>query len=202
MSYLNGPGVFPTLFNLSLYFAIKSSWSEPQSVFADCIELLHFGCKEYHQSDFYIDHLVMTMCRVFSCLVGRGLMLWPVCVLGNLCYFWPASFFTPRPNLPLTPGVSWLPTFAFRLQWLKGHPFGMLVLEGLVGLHRTVQLYLFQHYWSGHRLGLLWCWMVCLGNQLTSFCHFWDCTHVLHFRLFYWPWGSATPFLLSDSCQL
>ena len=25
----------------------------------------------------------------------------------------------------------------------------MLVLEGLVGLHRTVQLQLLQHYWSG-----------------------------------------------------
>ena len=32
--------------------------------------------------------------------------------------------------------------------------FGVLVLEGLVGLHRTVQLQLLQHYWSGHRLGL------------------------------------------------
>ena len=30
----------------------------------------------------------------------------------------------------------------------------MLVLEGLVGLHRTVLLQLLQHYWSGHRLGL------------------------------------------------
>ena len=30
----------------------------------------------------------------------------------------------------------------------------MLVLEGLVGLHRTVQLQLLQHYWSGHRLFL------------------------------------------------
>ena len=29
----------------------------------------------------------------------------------------------------------------------------MLVLKGLVGLHRTIQL--LQHYWSGHRLGLL-----------------------------------------------
>ena len=28
----------------------------------------------------------------------------------------------------------------------------MLVLEGLVGLHRTVQLQLLQRYWSGHRL--------------------------------------------------
>ena len=33
--------------------------------------------------------------------------------------------------------------------------FGVLVLEGLVGLHRTVQLQLLQHYWLGHRLRLL-----------------------------------------------
>ena len=26
---------------------------------------------------------------------------------------------------------------------------GMLVLEGLVGLHRTIQLQLLQHYWLG-----------------------------------------------------
>ena len=37
-----------------------------------------FGCKEYNQSDFSIDQLVMSMCRVFSCVVGRG---WPVCSL-------------------------------------------------------------------------------------------------------------------------
>ena len=32
----------------------------------------------------------------------------------------------------------------------------MLVLEGLVGLRRTIQLQLLQHYWSGHRLGLMY----------------------------------------------
>ena len=31
----------------------------------------------------------------------------------GVCYG-PASFCTPRPNLPVTPGVSWLPTFAFQ----------------------------------------------------------------------------------------
>ena len=30
----------------------------------------------------------------------------------------------------------------------------MLVLEGLVGVRRTIQLQLLQHYWLGHRLGL------------------------------------------------
>ena len=38
---------------------------------------LHLGCKEYNWSDFSIDHLVMLMCRVFSCVVGRGYLLFP-----------------------------------------------------------------------------------------------------------------------------
>ena len=31
--------------------------------------------KKYNQSDFGVDHLVMSMCRVFSCVVGRGCSL-------------------------------------------------------------------------------------------------------------------------------
>ena len=35
-----------------------------------------FGYKEYNQSDFSVDHLVMSMCRVFSCVaVGRVCLL-------------------------------------------------------------------------------------------------------------------------------
>ena len=34
-----------------------------------------FGCKEYNQSDFDIDHLVMSMCQVVFCVVGRGCLL-------------------------------------------------------------------------------------------------------------------------------
>ena len=30
----------------------------------------------------------------------------------------------------------------------------MLVLKGLVGLHRTIQRQLLQHYWLGRKLGL------------------------------------------------
>ena len=71
--------VFLTFFNLSLNFAIISSLSEPESApgsgFADYIELLHFGCKEYNQSDFGIDHLVMFICNVFSCDVGKVCLL-------------------------------------------------------------------------------------------------------------------------------
>ena len=58
--------------------------------------------------------------------------------------------------------------------------WGALVLEGLVGLDRTIQLQLLQHYRSRHRLGLPWYWKVCLGNEQRSFCHLWDCIQVLH----------------------
>ena len=96
------------------------------------------------------------------------------CVLLAILSLCPASFCTPRPNLPVTLGVSWLPTFAFQSSIMKGL-FWVLVLKGLVALHRTVQLQLLQPYWLGHRLGLLWYWMVCLGNEERSFCRFREC---------------------------
>ena len=44
-----------------------------------------FGWKDYNQSDFSIDHLVMVMSmfRVILCVVGRGCLLWPVSSLGK-----------------------------------------------------------------------------------------------------------------------
>ena len=69
----------------------------------------------------------------------------------SLC---PASFHTPRPTLPVTPGVSGLLTFAFQSPIMKRTSFWVLVLKGLVGLDRTVQLQPLQRYWLGHRLGL------------------------------------------------
>ena len=36
----------------------------------------------------------------------------------------PALFCTPRPNLPVTSGVSWLPTFAFQSPIMKRISFG------------------------------------------------------------------------------
>ena len=58
--------VFPTFFNLSLNFAVRSSWTEPQSVpvlfLLNVSSFSTFGYKEYNQSGFSIDHLVMSMC--------------------------------------------------------------------------------------------------------------------------------------------
>ena len=68
----------------------------------------------------------------------------------SLC---PASVCTPRPNLLVTPGVSWLPTFAFQSPIMKRTSFWVLAPEGLVGLHGTDRVLLLPRYWSGHRLG-------------------------------------------------
>ena len=111
-------------------------------------------------------------------------LVWPVCSLGKtLLTLCPASFYTPRPNLPVTPGISWLPTFAFQSPIMKGHLLCVLVLEGLVCFLRNIQLQLLQCYWLGHRVRLPWYWMVCLGNEQRSFYHFWDCVQVIHFGL-------------------
>ena len=113
----------------------------------------------------------------------------------SLC---PASFHIPRPNLPVTPGDSWLSTFAFQSPIMKKTSF-LGVLKGLVGLHRTVQLQLLQHYWLGHRLG-----NTVILNGLP-----WKRTEIILSFLRLHPstalWTllltmMATPFLLRDSC--
>ena len=106
---------------------------------------------------------MMSMCRVFCCVVGRGCLLWPVCFLCQTVTLCPALFCTPRPNLPVTLGsLDFLLLHSSPLWW-KRHLFWVLVLEGLVGVCRTILLQLPQHYWLGHRLVLLWYWVVCLG---------------------------------------
>ena len=95
----------------------------------------------------------------------------------SLCLAW---FYTPRPNLPVTPGVSRLPTFAFQSPIMKRTSF-LGVSSRSCRSSRTVQLQLLQHSLSGHRLGLLCYWMVCLGNEQRSFCllHvFWSVTFI------------------------
>ena len=168
--------VAPIFFNLSLNFAIGSIWSEPQSapglVFADYIELLHL-CKEYNHSDFGIDHLVMSICRVFSCVVGRRCLLWAVCSLVKTLLAFALLYFVFQGQICLLLQVSLdIPLLHSNLLWWKGHLFGGLVLESLVSLHKTGQLQLLRHQWLEYRLGLLWCWMVCLGDEPRSFCHF------------------------------
>ena len=158
-----------------------------QSCFCWLYRASPFGYKEYNQSDFGIDHLMMSMCRVFSCVVGRVCVLWLVCSLGKILLIFDLLHFVLQSQICLLLQVSldFLLLHSSSLLW-NGHLFFVLVLECLVALHRTISFQPLQHYWLGHRLGVLWYWMVCLGNKQISFCRFWDCIQVLHFRLCCW----------------
>ena len=127
----------------------------------------------------------MSMCRVIPCVVGGGCLLWLVCsfVKTLLVFALLHSVLQGQICLLLQVSLDFLLLHSSPLWW-KGHCFGVLILEDLVGLHRMVQLQLLWHYWLGHRLGLLWYWMACLGNDQRSFCHFWDYTEVVYFGLF------------------
>ena len=72
------------------------------------------------------------------------------------------------------------------------------VLEGLVGLHRTVQLQLLQHYWLG--IGLDYCdieWFALeMNRDILSFLRLYPSTA---FQTLLFPM-MAIPVLLRDSC--
>ena len=61
-----------------------------------------------------IDHLVMSVCSLLVCCWKRMFAMTSVFSWQHSINLCPASFCTPRSNLPVTPGVSWLPTFAFQ----------------------------------------------------------------------------------------
>ena len=91
----------------------------------------------------------MFMYRVFSCVVGRGCLLWPVHFLGKtlLVFALLHSVFQGPICLLLQLFLDFLLLHPSPLEW-KGHLFCVFILKGLVGLHRTVQLQLLQSYYS------------------------------------------------------
>ena len=170
-----------------------------QSCFLLTAEFLHLWMQKIKSIWFcYWPYGVVHVWSLLLCCWKRVLAMTNAFSWQNSVSLWP-SFCTPRPNLPVTPGISWLPTFAFHSPIIKRTFFrGVLVLEGLIGLHRIFQLQLPQHCWSGYRLRLLWYWMACLGNKrnhsvilrLHSSTEFWTLLLTM----------MATPFLLRDSC--
>ena len=92
----------------------------------------------------------MSVCRVTFWVVGRGCLLWPVHPLGKMLLAFSLLHSVLQGQICLLLWLS-LPIFAFQSHIMKRTSFGVSVLEGLVGLHRTVQLQLLQHYLLGHQ---------------------------------------------------
>ena len=121
----------------------------------------------------------MSTCRVFSCVVGSGCLLWAVHSLVKILLAFALLHFVLQGKFACYSRCFLTSSFCILVPYNeKDIVLGVLVLKGFVDLHRIIQLQLRQCYWSGHRLGLPWYWMVCLGNEQRSFCHFWDCIQV------------------------
>ena len=96
---------------------------------------------------------------------------------------------SPKPNLLITSGISLLPTFAIQSPIMERTSF-----FGVSSRRSCSSSYKFNFSFfgiSGWGVDLDYGdfkWFA-LEIKLRSFCHFWDCTQVLHFRFFCWLWG-------------
>ena len=185
--------VFSTFFNLNLNLATRSSWSEPQSAPRLVFCWLYRACLSLVAKNIInlISVLTIWWCPcVESSLVflEEGACYDQCNSLGRtlLAFALLHSVLQCQTCLLLHVSLDFLLLHFSPLYW-KGYLFWVLVLEGLVGLHRTVQLQVLQHYWSGHRLGLLWL-LNGLPWKQRSFCRFWERIQVLNFGLFCWLW--------------
>ena len=98
----------------------------------------------------------MSLCRVISCVVGNGIFYDQCILMAKLLVFALLHFVLQGQACLLTPSISCLLTFAFQSPMMKRTSFWVLVLEGLVALHRTIHLQ------------LLWCcsWITVILNDL------------------------------------
>ena len=95
----------------------------------------------------------------------------------SLCF---ASFCTPRLNLLVTLGISWLPYFCIPVPYdgkdIFFFFFGVKKKKGGSSQnHSTSGVLALVDAKNPSRLGLLWYWMVGVGKEQRTFCHFWDC---------------------------
>ena len=92
----------------------------------------------------------MSMCRVFSYVVGRTCLLCPLSSLGTTLLAFALLNFVAQGQICLFLHVflDFLLLHSSPLWWKK-YLFFVLVLEGLVVLHRAIQFQLFQHYLLG-----------------------------------------------------
>ena len=87
----------------------------------------------------------MSMCSIFSCVVGRGCLLWPVCSVGKTLFL-PCFILYSKAKFACYSRYLLIPTLHSSHLWWKRSLFWVLVLEGLVDLHRTIQIQLLQHW--------------------------------------------------------
>ena len=136
----------------------------------------------------------------------------------NSISLYPASFCTPRQNLPVSPGISLLPTFPLQSPIMKRTSFSGVV-EGLIDLRRTIQLqFLLNVPITGWDINLYYCdtdsfpyssvgketackawdlvWFLCQKDPLEK-------EMAIHSSVLFWkiPWAEEPGWLQSMGLQ-
>ena len=131
----------------------------------------------------------MSMCRVFSYIVGRGYFLWPVHSLGKTLLAFALLHFALQGQICLLFQVS--PDFLLLHSsplWWKDIFFGVSSRRSCrssqnCSTSASLALVFGAYTWITVILnGLPWKWTEIILS-------FWDCTQVQHFKLFCWLWG-------------
>ena len=109
-------------------------------------------------------------------LLEEGVCYVQCVLLANSVSLCPSAFCTPRQNLPVTLGVSWLPAFASNPLWWKGCLFFEVSSRSL---HGIVQLQL-----SGWDIDLDYCDVECFALETN-----WDHSVIFQVALKYYISG-------------
>ena len=138
----------------------------------------------------------MSMCRVFSCVVGRGCLLWPVCSLGKTLLAFALLHFIFQGQIYLLSQVflDFLLLHSSPLWW-KGHLFWVLVLNNR--LKKEVVLFLMLTISLSFFVSLD-CLLLCRQQfhqfpALNSLCHKYKEQFLFSF---FRPWSSGEDFVL------
>ena len=118
-SYLNGLVVFST------FLQFKSEFDNKEFMIWAMVSSQSCFCWLYKASPSLVPknriNLISVLTIWWCPCIESSLVLLEGGVCYDHCILWqnsislcPALFCTPRPNLPVTPDVSWLPTFAFQ----------------------------------------------------------------------------------------
>ena len=102
----------------------------------------------------------MSMCSIFSCVVGRGCLLWPVCSLGKTLLAFAMLCFVLQGQICLLLQVSLDSYFAFQSPVMKKISF--------LGVSSRRSCISFFSITGWGRVELWWYWTVCLKNEQRS----------------------------------
>ena len=144
-----------------------------------------FDYKDYNQFDFSVDHLVIFLCTVITCVVGKGCLQWPMCSLDKILLTFALLHCVPQGKLACYSRYLLTTHFCNQIHYDERSIFCVCVCVSSRRCCRSVFI-----------LGWLCYWIICLGKEPGSFCHFCDWTQVQALIICCWTMSNLPWFMV------